>query len=305
MLDLPATLPLQKRDMLTQLVDELQRVPGVAAVVLGGSYARGTQRPDSDLDVGIYYAAATPFAIAEMRRIARSLSVNGEPVVTEFYGWGPWVNGGAWIYTAAGKVDFLYRNLDQIQRTLDDAQRGTVIHDYDQQPAYGFYSVIYLAETQVCLPLFDPAGRIADLKRQVAVYPPALKARVVADALWSAEFTLIQARTFAAAGDVYNTVGCLTRVAAALTQALFALNEVYFMSDKKVLETIRGFSMVPPDYGEQIQALLAHPGQTVSELEHTVTALVDLWAKVMALAEGGYQPKFLLQGGISTPSPHS
>jgi predicted nucleotidyltransferase len=29
-------------------------VPGVAAVVLGGSCARGTATPDSDVDLGLY-----------------------------------------------------------------------------------------------------------------------------------------------------------------------------------------------------------------------------------------------------------
>ncbi|RVX41729.1 nucleotidyltransferase-like protein [Nonomuraea polychroma] len=33
----------------------LAGVPGVAAVVLGGSRARGTHRPDSDIDLGLYY----------------------------------------------------------------------------------------------------------------------------------------------------------------------------------------------------------------------------------------------------------
>ena len=78
--------------------------------------------------------------------------------VTGFYEWGAWVNGGAWIHNPVCKVDFLYRNLDQVKRTIDDAKRGILHHDYAQQPAYGFYSVIYLAETQICLPLYDPQG---------------------------------------------------------------------------------------------------------------------------------------------------
>ena len=36
-------------------------------------------------------------------------------IVTGMDEWGPWVNGGAWIQTPVGKVDFLYRNLDQVQ----------------------------------------------------------------------------------------------------------------------------------------------------------------------------------------------
>jgi predicted nucleotidyltransferase len=37
------------------LATELAALPGAVGVVLGGSRARGTQRPDSDWDLGVYY----------------------------------------------------------------------------------------------------------------------------------------------------------------------------------------------------------------------------------------------------------
>lgn len=289
-------LPPQKKELLDAVVGELSGVPGVRAVVLGGSYARGTQHEGSDLDIGLYYKEASPFSLARIREIAEGIAVR-PPVVTGFYEWGPWVNGGAWIQTAAGKVDFLYRNVEQVERTIAEAREGIVRHDYGQQPAYGFYSVIYLAEIEICRPLADPEGLIAALKRQVAVYPPRLRARMIADTLWSAEFSLLHADAFAAAGDVYNTAGCLTRVAANLTQALFALNERYFISDKRALESIAAFPLVPPDYPERLSAILAHPGATPAELAQAVARLRALWAEVVALTEGGYRPQFEVPRG--------
>ena len=294
MIELPGTISPQKGELLRAVVDELKRVSGIAAAVLGGSYACGTQREDSDLDVAIYYEPERPFAIGEIRRIAAALSRNNNPVVTDFYGWGPWVNGGAWIHTIAGKLDLLYRNLHQVRQTVDEAQRGIVRHDYYQQPVYGFYSVIYLAETEACIPLHDPLGRIADLKRSVAKYPSALRQRIVVDSLWMAEFTLNQAHKFAAQEDIYNTVGCLTRVAAALTQALFGLNEAYFMTDKNAMEMIAKFKIAPRAHVEQMRALLAQPGQTAPELRRTVTECEAAWARVVELAGELYAPKFSL-----------
>lgn len=293
MVTIPA-LPEGKRHLLQQLVTQLQIIPGVAAIVLGGSYAAGTQHAASDLDVGIYYSEAAPFAIAAIKEVAASFSVQGTPTVTDFYGWGVWVNGGAWIHTAQGKVDFLYRNLDQIQRTITEAHQGITHHDYNQQPTHGFYSVIYLAETQICLPLYDPAGVIADLKQQVAAYPPRLKAKIVGDCLWAAEFTLLFARDYATKGEIYNTVGCLTRVTANLTQALFALNERYFLRDKQVMTTIGAFALLPTGYCEQINAILAQPGSTSTELTQTVQQLAQSWRELVALAGDLYQPKFQL-----------
>jgi len=287
-------VPEAKRLLLEKLIDQLQVIPGVVAIVLGGSYASGMHHAASDLDVGIYYWAAAPFALPAIKRIADGLSAQGTPTVTGFYEWGAWVNGGAWIHTAQGKVDFLYRNLDVIQRTITEAHQGITHHDYSQQPTHGFYSDIYLAETQICLPLYDPTGVIASLKAQVAAYPPPLKAKLVGDCLWSAEFTLLFARDHAAKGDIYNTVGCLTRITSNLTQALFALNERYYLRDKGIMATIGAFTHLPDGYVEQINAILAHPGSTAAELTQTVQQLTQSWHAVVALAGELYQPKFQL-----------
>jgi hypothetical protein len=285
------TLPEPKRLLLLRLVDELRLIDGVVAVVLGGSYAAGTAHQASDLDIGLYYSEARPFSIAAIRRVAEGISTEGAPTVTDFYGWGAWVNGGAWILSASGKVDFLYRNLEQVRRTIAEASLGTVHHDYCQQPTYGFTSLIYLAETHYCLPVYDPQGVIATLKRLVAVYPPVLKQKVVASSLWLAEFTLLHAHDFAAWGDTYNTVGCLTRVVSFLTQALFALNERYFPGDKRVTETLARFGRIPLDYVSRVHRVLACPGGTVPDLTRTVEELEGVWRSVAELCADFYTPQ--------------
>lgn len=285
-------IPEKKRSLLEPLVARLGQVQGVQAIVLGGSYARGTFHETSDLDLGLYYYESDPFSIDEIKRIAQDISTQDKPVVTGFYGWGPWVNGGAWIQTGAGKVDFIYRNLDQVERTIREAEQGIARHDYDQQPTYGFYSVIYLAETRICLPLHDPGGLIAGLKRQVETYPPKLKEKIIADSLWEADFSLLFARNFAAGADVYNTVGCLTRVASDLTQALFALNETYFISDKKVMAELALFPLLPEGYVDNITHILGHPGESSEELSQAVAELEGVWRSVVALVGGVYQPRF-------------
>ena len=288
------SLPESKRILLEQLVRRLSHTPGVSAIVLGGSYASRTQHEASDMDIGLYYSPADPFSIADIQRIAEEISVKEKPTATGFYGWGAWVNGGAWIHTQQGKVDFIYRNVEQVQRTIAETHEGISQHDYDQQPSYGFYSVIYLAETQACIPLYDPKSIIAELKRSVEVYPPKLKQKLIADSLWSTEFTLIHARGFAEKGDIYNTVGCLTRAASNITQALFALNERYFMRDKKVMDVIAGFPILPPGYVQQINRILAHPGETAQELTESVQNLKHAWQSVVSLPEVEYQPQFQL-----------
>jgi hypothetical protein len=187
--NLPMNIPAEKLHTLNAIVEALKNEPNVVSVVLGGSYARGFARPDSDIDIGIYYREAAPLAIDGVRSIAEMISSPGSsPTVTELYGWGPWVNGGAWIQSPACEVDFVYRNLDQVQKVLDEARQGIWHHNYDQQPPYGFRSVIYFGETFICVPLHDPLGEIVRLKKSVAEYPAALKNRIVEESLWGAEF---------------------------------------------------------------------------------------------------------------------
>jgi hypothetical protein len=291
---IPPNVPESKRELLSGLVELLAAVSGVRAVVLGGSYARGRERPDSDLDIGIYYENSRPFQIEEIRAIAAGLSVQGTPLVTNFYEWGPWVNGGAWVHTQIGKIDFLYRNIDQVQKTIEDAQAGTIEIDFNQQPPYGFFSVIYLAETHQCVALHDPHGVIAAMKERVQTYPPRLKEKLVADDLWLVEFTLLHARDFAGRGDVYNTAGCLTRAAAYLTQVLFAINETYFISDKSALEEIDKFSRTVDHYSEKVQSLLGNIGCTSTELGKSVARMEWIWKSVVDLPDHAYHPKFVI-----------
>jgi nucleotidyltransferase-like protein len=54
-LNMPADAP-----TLNAIAEALRNVSNVVAVVLGGSYARGLGRPDSDIDIRIYDRAACP-----------------------------------------------------------------------------------------------------------------------------------------------------------------------------------------------------------------------------------------------------
>ncbi len=290
--NLPHSLAAEQRRVVEDVVTGLRSVRFVSAIVLGGSHALGTSRADSDVDIGVYYSQVAPFHIDEIRRVVRNIARQGEPIVTGFYDWGRWVNGGAWIPVGKTRVDLLYRNIDQVEHAIVEARKGVWHEDFDQQPTYGFRSVTYLAEIDCCIALHDPHGRIAALKRQVAHYPEALKHTIISDMLWSGEVSLVFARDFAKKRDVYNTVGCLTRIANDLTQALFAINETYFLNDKHALGFVDQFANRPPNYHQAIEAVLARPGQTVAELTASVEAFAQLWSDVTALVADLYKPKY-------------
>ena len=282
-----------KLETLNAITEALQNVSNVVAVVLGGSHARGFAGPDSDIDIGIYYREASPLAVDQVRAVAERICTAGSvPVVTGTYAWGPWVNGGAWIQTPTGKVDFLYRNLNQVQLVIAEGRQGTWHHDYDQQPPYGFRSVVYFGETFICVPLHDPDGEIVRLKQCVAEYPEPLRDRIVQDSLWGAEFSLQFCSRFGNASDVYNAAGCMTRVAQFLVHALFAMNREYFVSDKDASRLLEQFVLRPRDFTTRLAHVLSNPGGDPADLRRSTELLGALWSETVELTAGSYKPRF-------------
>ena len=284
-------IPPRKKTLLDDVVEALRSVPGIAAIALGGSHARGTHRPDSDLDIGLYYREAAPFAVSDIRNIAERFA-SAPPTVTGFYEWGPFVNGGAWIENPVCKIDFIYRNIEQLERTIEDAERGKSEHSYDQHPPFGFRSVTTLGEIACAEPLFDPNGILLALKRRVAVYPPKLKSNLIQTMLWGAEFSFVFAKGFAMDGDVPNTVGCMTRIYHYLVHALFALNETYLVNDKRIAAVIEGFAIKPAGFIARSNAIIGQAGTAPSELGSSLEELKALFDETVPLAKDLYRSRY-------------
>ncbi len=263
--------------------------------MLGGSHARGRAELGSDIDFGLFYSEAAPFCIESIRELADGVNDTPGPVVTDFYGWGPWVNGGAWLTISGQRVDFLYRNLEQVERVIADAEAGKYEVHYLQQPPFGFFSGTYLGELAVCIPLFDPEARLDALKRRIANYPEALRRAVVQDYLFMAEFTLTAfAPKFAARSDAYGTAACLTRAVNELVMALFALNRKYLINDKTALAEVAEFERAPREFGLRVQKTLARLGVSPAELLAAVEGVAQLARESIELTDGLYQPRYTL-----------
>lgn len=274
---------MQQQLLLRQVVDHLKPVHGLSAIVLGGSHASGTNRPDSDIDIGLYYNEDRPLDIDQIRAIVRLLNDAPNPAVTDLGEWGTWVNGGAWLTVGGQRVDFLYRNLDFVSATIDDCNAGHVRSDYWQQPAYGFHSFIYCAEIEICRPLCDPDQVIEHLKAKVSQYSPRLKQAIVNRFLWSARFTLDNTYKPASRGEVYLVSGCLSRAIHCLVQVLYALNNTYYLSEKKLGVDLDSFGLAPENFRERIYTLLGAAGTTSAQLQDSLAKVEALYSEVIAL----------------------
>ncbi len=287
-----ASLSNAQAETLDTLVAEIAQLDGVVAIVLGGSHARGYAHAGSDVDLGVLYDEGAPFALAALRAICARLDDSHLPVVAGFGEWGAWVNGGAWLTIRGARFDVLYRSTQQLEHAIADAQAGRWQLDFGQQAPFGFFSATLCGEIACCVPLHDPRGIVAALKARVPSYPDALRAAVVRDGLWQVEFGLRAfAPKFAAKGDVVGTTGCMTRFAAYLMLALFALNRAWWVNDKTALAEIAGFALAPRDFGARLSAVLAAPGATPDRLAASLTAIEGLFAETAVLAGAIYAAK--------------
>jgi predicted nucleotidyltransferase len=282
----------KKRELLKSILSDLEKVDGIMGLVLGGSYALGLATEDSDLDIGLYYSSSSPFSIHEIKLIAKKYADKETPVVTNFYEWGPWVNGGAWIKNKLSKIDFLYKNIEQITTTIENAHQGNWEVNYEQQPPFGFSSLIFLAETFYCVPLYERNNCIQNLKEKVSSYPDKLKQAVVQQSLWAAEFTIYQAIGFAEKEDIYNTYGCYTRAINKIILAIFALNERYPMGDKRALIIIDQLTLKPENLSKRIEEIL-HSNK--ANLKTRTQLIKNLHGETVSLANGLYTPYYKLQ----------
>ena len=155
---------MDNNQLIPDIVSQLQNIKTIKAVVLGGSRASNTHRSDSDIDLGIYYRDSEPLDVEQIKKLAYKINDNPSPIISEISEWGRWVNGGAWLTIRNQRVDLLYRNLDYVTQIINDSTKGIIQQDFEQQPAYGFYSYTYCAEISICKILYDPFSEIKQLK---------------------------------------------------------------------------------------------------------------------------------------------
>lgn len=78
-------------DLIEEVVNHLRRVSGVAAIVLGGSRARGTATRRSDVDLALYYTPEDPLDLDALQQVAQK--VDDERRKGVLTGIGGWVRG--------------------------------------------------------------------------------------------------------------------------------------------------------------------------------------------------------------------
>jgi predicted nucleotidyltransferase len=240
-------------DLLTPV---LASIPGVVAVSLGGSRAKGTATQDSDTDIGLYFRKeAAPRAEDVRRAVANLIDNPATAVVTEAGAWGPWIVGGAWLKIAGQKVDLLYRGVEAVGEVIEECRTGHVRMDYQPGHPHGFCSAIWMGEVALGRPLHDPAGVLARLKAMTTPYPEPLRAALIAKFQWEVLFSIENGETALGRSDETHIAGCAYRALSCVAQALFAINRRYLINEKGALDEAAGFPATVPGLTQRAAAV--------------------------------------------------
>jgi predicted nucleotidyltransferase len=236
------------------LVERLARIPGVVAVCLGGSRARGEARPHSDWDFGLYYRGRID------TDAVRALGYPGE--VVEPGAWGRLVNGGAWLEVDGERVDLLYRDVATVEHWLRQAEAGRF--ELDAVPGYLAGMATYVLAGELAL------NRVLAGELPQPAYPAALRERAPGWWLGRAAFFLLHADGHAARGEVTACAGALAVAALAAAHARLAERGEWVLNEKRLARRA-GY--------EAADGLLAAVGHDPRALGRSVTemrALLDL-----------------------------
>ena len=233
------------------LAADLAGLPGAVAVVLGGSRATATHRPDSDWDLGVYYRASQrPLDPGDVRRLGQ----RGH--VSELGEWGPIVNGGAWLTVDDTPVDVLYRDLDTVEVWLGEAQEGRF--EVLSQNGYiaGAPTYLPVGELALCRPIAGELPRPG--------FPEPLAASAATRWGGRAQVSLMFAQAHADAGDVVPCAGMLAQATLCMAHARLAARREWVLNEKRL---VRRAGL------EDLEATLAGPGATPTELAASVAAV--------------------------------
>ena len=206
-------------DVAEQLLERLSAIGGVVAVTLGGSRARGDERPDSDWDFGLYYRDSIDVAAI------RALGFPGE--IVEPGAWGRLVNGGAWLTVDGERVDLLYRDLDTVRHWTDEAAEGR----FEVDLVEGFVAG---------MPTYALAGELALAKVLAGElprpsFPDALRTSAPPRWFASARFSLDVADAAAQRADVGICAGLLAKAALAVANGRLAERGEWALNEKGIL----------------------------------------------------------------------
>jgi len=237
--------------ILRRVVSTCSKVPGVAAIGLGGSRSIRTGDAGSDYDVIIFSDADVELDHAAMRRTVAAL---GGAMQTMRHKPGQSLLGE--MYIDGTKVELFFRRIPMIANEIARAREGKFTRVFNPLHVVGFVSTITISYATYVIPLWDPKGKLKRLIASAYPYPEALREQMLKTFRSEAKIALNYAGKARSVEDAAHLAALYGRVIAAWGLVLFAANRRYPVIDKGGRRLVAALPNSPANYVFRTNAVI-------------------------------------------------
>jgi hypothetical protein len=225
-------------DIARHLAVHISAFPGVRAIAIGGSVARGCADAYSDLEMPIIWDSLPDDAT----RRALVAALGGEFL----YGYdGPSLEDQLLI--GGFQVDLWHATVAKEEAIIDGVLRG---HSTDLGVSN------FMDTVRACIPLYGE-GIIRSWKERARDYPDELALRAIRERLPA--FQISQLAVAAQRGNPTEFYALLTQLQQALFLVLLALNRSYFPTFKWMYRVLESLAVKPDDVAQRLRRAFAVP----------------------------------------------
>lgn len=245
----------------------LGTVPGVRAVALGGSRARGLASPTSDYDVIVFREKKGDISFDAIIEAVEPLaggkiqSVKGAELIK--------------FETAEGAVELFSGQFNRVREELNNARTGNFHRYLHPLHPYGTVSTLRISYVVASLPVYDPLGELAALIAEAYPYPALLKSRMISIFRNEANLACIHARKVRDGSQAHYLSSLYGKFVHASTMVLFALNEQYPYIDKGNLLFLSRLPVTITRFQERSNTLIRAAATGEAMLAHKIASALN------------------------------
>lgn len=260
---------MNKNRSISKALEVLKGFDHIAAVGLTGSFAGGRHDKMSDLDIAVFTHGEPPLPEARKARYTTCgfsdleyFDVNFE--VSHCDG------------LKIGDIDcgFIWMNLSRVEVFL-----RAITKDFDSDE-------FLPGSLSTMKSLFDPDKVIDKLKKQVPHYPENRAMHRIKNSIVKAHFSIYVLAWLEKASnrkDYFSFLKYKYEVLDNFFTALFALNHQWYSHEKRLIEIIKSFEVVPENIGARIESIIMHKGDC-ENLSQCQQEIKRLFANLVAVS---------------------
>ncbi len=253
------------------LFKELEKLPQVETVALGGS--RTGEHCDEKSDYDVYVYCTEPPSETTRSKILSAYCSKTE-IGNHF-----WEYEDNCTLKSGADIDIIYRNLDSFAEEISSVA--------DKHIPRGGYTTCMLHNLLTCKITFDRNGRLAELKKRYSVpYPAELKKNITEYNMKLLKYAMPaydgQIKKAVFRGDKVSINHRVTEFLASYFDVIFAVNEMTHPGEKRLIDIcFKRCGILPADFKENLNSLFSHMFTETEKVSGDIDKIVSELEKII------------------------